>query len=92
MSDPKDDAGVIAVLLDRFEKQELPQTLRLKEKVDQGGKLSDSDIASLKQMLEDTNQIKPITDRNPEYQDLVTKGLALHREITEKGLQNEKGS
>lgn len=76
----KDDEGVIAVLLDRFEKQELPQTLRLKEKVDQRGKLSDSDINNLKQMLADTNENKPITDRNPEYQDI---GQRLRQKISD---------
>ena len=52
MKDPNKEAGVVQVLVDRMEKQRLPRALELKERVDQGGLLSDSDIAFLEEPYE----------------------------------------
>lgn len=92
MTEPSKDEGVIAVLLERFEKQRLPRALRLKEKVDGGEKLSAEDLAFLKDVLRDAGHVKPLVDKHPEYQDLVAKALHLYHEITEQALKNEQGS
>jgi hypothetical protein len=92
MTDDKEDAGIIAVLMERFEKTRLPRAISLKEKVDGGAPLDDFDLAFLEEVFSDTNKIKPLLDRHPEYQDLATRAITLYREITEKALENEKSS
>lgn len=91
MGEPTGEDGVIVALLERFRTQRLPRALDIKEKVGQGEKLSDTDIAFLKQVFEDAKQIKPLLDRHPEYEDLVAKGINLYNQITKQALDNEQG-
>lgn len=83
------DAGVIAVLLERLDKERLPRALALKEKVDRGKALSEYDLRFLEDVFADANKIKPLVDRHPEYQDLATRVMHLYNEITKKALENE---
>ncbi len=92
MTESEKDAGIIQVLLERFEKQRLPRALALKEKVDKGEPLDEWETAYLEKVLEDAQQVKTLVDRHPEYQDLYKRGLQLYKEITEKALENAKGS
>lgn len=90
MNKDKHDEGVIAALILRFERYRLPRALRIKERVDAGELLTDLDVEHLEKLLKNTQQILPMVDRHPEYQDLVTKAIHLYHHITEKGLENEK--
>ena len=92
MTGSEKDAGIMEVLLERFEKQRLPRALALKEKVDKGEPLDEWDTAYLEEVLEDAQQVKTLIDRHPEYQDLYTRGVHLYKEITDKALENAKGS
>lgn len=92
MTDDKEDDGLIYVLMERFEKIRLPRALSLKEKVDGGGVLDDYDLAFLEEVFSDSNKIKPLLDRHPEYQDLAARVINLYSEITAKALENEKSS
>lgn len=92
MEKSESDAGVIAVLMERFEQQRLPRALSLKEKVDKGETLDDFDLAFLEEVFEDSNKIKPLLDRHPEYQELATRVISLYKEITAKGLENQKAA
>ncbi len=92
MTGSEQDAGIMEVLLERFEKQRLPRALALKEKVDKGEPLDEWDTAYLEEVLEDAQQVKTLIDRHPEYQDLYTRGVHLYKEITDKALENAKGS
>ncbi len=87
-SDP--DAGLISVLMERFEKQRLPRALSLKDKVDAGELLNDHDLAFLEEVFADATKIKPLLDRHPEYQPLAARMLHLYKEITSKALDNQK--
>jgi len=92
MTDDKDDDGLIFVLMERFEKFRLPRAISLKEKVDGGAVLDDYDVAFLEEVFSDSNKIKPLLDRHPEYHELATRVITLYGEITEKALENEKSS
>lgn len=83
------DAGVLAVIVARMEQQRLPRAIDLKAKVEQGGVLDDLDIEFMEQVFADSNVLKPLLARNPEYQDLAARMMALYREITTKALANE---
>jgi ATP-dependent helicase/DNAse subunit B len=85
------DEGVIAVLIERFNKERLPRMLRLKEKVDSGEKLGDMDINFIQEVFKDANHVLPLGDRHPEYQNLIAKVIRLYHEITEQALKNEQG-
>jgi len=90
MKDPQQDAGMLAVLIERFETQRLPRALDLKEKVDQGGRLDDFDLAFLEDVFSDSQEIQPLMERHPEHQEIAAKMMGLYREITEKALANER--
>lgn len=91
MSNKTDDAGVIQVLLDRFNEQRLPRALLMKEKVERGETLEKFEVDFLAEVLADTRAMHALLERHPEYKELVTKALNLYTEITEKALANETG-
>ena len=90
MTEPSKDAGLIAVLIKRFEEQRLPVALDLKKKVDRGETLNDLDIAFLDEVFAGASELKPLLDRHSEYHKLVGQVMSLYQEITEKALQNQK--
>lgn len=90
MNSESQDAGVIAAIVERLEEQRLPRALDLKAKVDQGGLLDDMDIGFLEHVFADTNKLKPLLERHPEYQDLAARMMNLYLEITTKALENEQ--
>jgi hypothetical protein len=92
MSDSSEDLGLVTVLLQRLQQQRLPRALALKEKVDRGERLEDFDIAFLERVFADANEIKPLVERHPEHQALVSRVVNLYKEITNRALENEKGS
>ncbi len=90
MGNESQDAGVLAVIVERMEEQRLPRALDLKEKVDQGGVLDDMDIDFLERVFADNSELRPLLARNPEYQVLTAQMMGLYREITAKALENEQ--
>lgn len=92
MSESSQDLGLITVLLERLETQRLPRALSLKERVDRGERLHDSDLAFLEEVFADASKVKPFLDRYPQYQELAARLVSLYKEITDKALANEKAS
>jgi hypothetical protein len=90
MTNKQDDAGVIAVLIQRLESQRLPKLLEIKALVDQGARLSDHDLHFLQEVLSDAKQVAPMVANHPELGVLASKLTTLYREITETALANEK--
>jgi hypothetical protein len=92
MTDPSKEDGVILALIDRFEKQRLPRLKALKEKVDSGGRLTDGEIEFLDAVIHDAQRSKHLMDRHPEWHSFCSYVVHLYETITEKALDNEKGS
>ncbi len=90
MSSTPSDNGLLAVLVERLEKQRLPRALAMKEKLDQGETLSDFDIAFLEEVLTDASNLKPLLKQHPEYEVLASRMMGLYREITDKALENQR--
>jgi len=92
MLDASEEDGVILMLIERFEKQRFPRLRALKELVDRGELLSDDDIEFLDAVIHDSQQSKRLMDRHPEWQLFCAEVVHLYETITEKALDNEKGS
>lgn len=92
MSDPTDDAATIQALLERLVKFRLPRTLAIKKRIDGGERLSDSDIAYLKNALEDARHGQKFVARNQEFHALGAQIVQLYDDIVRRALENEKGA
>lgn len=90
MSDQADDAGTIQVLLERLVKFRLPRTLAIKQRTDNGERLTDSDLEFLKNALKDAQEAEKFVVRNPEFHTLGARIAQLYSEIINKSLENEK--
>ena len=89
MNKPTQDAGVIAALLQRLETLRLPRLLAIQEKVDAGEPLGDLELQFMERAIADVQDILPIIDRHPEYQQITTQVISLYKDISEKALQLE---
>ncbi|MCB1830149.1 MAG: hypothetical protein H6964_15225 [Chromatiaceae bacterium] len=90
MSTGLEQAGVLAVVMQRFEKQRLPRILDIKALVDRGETLSNLDIEFLEEVFEDTQDYQPFVDKHPEFQQLYARVAHLYNEIASEALDNEK--
>ena len=84
------DAGAIAALMIRMQEYRLPRAQRLLEKVNRGETIADDDLDFLKRVYNDSTDLRPLVERNPEYMKLVAGMIDLYLEITAKALENEK--
>lgn len=78
--------------MNQLETQELPRLLSIKENVEAGEVLDALEIEFLDQVLKEANSIKPLLDRNPEWQPLAAKVFTLYKEITEQALENQNAA
>ncbi|NEX23380.1 hypothetical protein G3480_24320 [Thiorhodococcus mannitoliphagus] len=92
MADPSHDDGVIVAVIERFEKYRLPRALDMKAKVERGERLGDTEIAYLKRLLDDAQDVKRLVDKRPDLQGLYTRAVGLYQEITQKALENERNA
>jgi len=84
------DLGTMKVLLDRLNRQRLPLALQLKEKVDHGEVLSDTELNFLQTVFEEAEGARSLFLRHPEVHPLLIKLIKLYGSIVEKALENER--
>jgi hypothetical protein len=92
VSDSEDELAVIYLLIERFEKQRLPRLLAIKQRVDKGGLLSESDILFMYEIAQDAQRSKRLIDRHPEWHKFCAEVIHLFEEVAGKVLDNEKHS
>ena len=90
MTDDSKDLGVAMALLERLREDTLPKAFSIKERLDRGERLDHWDIDFLEDLFKRAEQVKPLVDRHPEYQDVYSRAVHLYKEITEQALVNEK--
>ena len=87
------DKAMIAVLLERMDKQRLPRLIDIREKLDQDQKLDSYDIEFLDEVLNDTRENEHyVKNADEDLKTLFMKVVNLYTEIMEKALENEKKS
>jgi hypothetical protein len=79
----------MAMLVERFERQQLARLLDLKSAVDSGEILGDAHRSFLAEVCAQAQQSKQLVDRHPEYQSLYARAVRLCKEIAERALHNE---
>lgn len=84
------DLGVAITLLNRLTEETLPKAFEIKERLDRGERLDHWDIEFLGELFKRAEQIKPLVDRNPEYQEVYAKAVHLYKEIADQAVLNEK--
>ena len=92
MSGNSDDTGTLHALLERLVKFRLPRLLELKQRVDAGERLSDSDLAFLTSAVDDARHSEQFVARNPEFHALGAQIVDLYDAIVRKAIENEKGA
>ena len=90
MSNNQIDDATVQVLLERLTKFRLPRTLDIKQRVDAGERLTDSELGFLKDSLEDAQQAAEIVVRHPEIHALGAQIVALYDEIVRRAVENEQ--
>ncbi len=90
MSDDTEETGMITVLLERLNEFRLPRLLELKERMGAGETLTENDMEFLERIMEDARSAHVYIDRHPEVQPIYARVMALYKEITTLGLENEK--
>lgn len=88
----QDDTGTIVTLLERLRTQRLPRLLDLKAKVDEGGTLDTFDLQFLEEVFTTANELRPLWERHPEFNEIAGQLVRLYHEITSRALANEVGS
>ena len=84
------DKGTIQALLLRFNTQRLPRAEAMKEKVDAGELLNDSELRLIRAVHNDAIQIRGLLERHPEYKELAAGALEMWNQIREKDAKNRK--
>ena len=84
MSDEATEKALVDRLNDR-----LPRVLELKERVDRGARMSDADIAFLKEMVDDAQRSQSFIARHPDLHQLAGEVVSLYAQIMQKAMENE---
>lgn len=90
MNEQRRREGLITVLMERFENQQLNRVLGLKRAVAAGERIGDHDRDFLEAVCHQAMQSKRVVDDFPQYQPLFLATVHLYKEITARALENER--
>jgi len=88
----QDDIGTMQALLERATNERLPRALEIKERVDNGDRLTDLDIDFLEQVFKEGQENRQYAAKFPEYMDIISKFVHIYEDIMAKALENEKNA
>ncbi|KGQ18789.1 hypothetical protein LF41_322 [Lysobacter dokdonensis DS-58] len=89
-SDDRTDDATLQALLARLLEFRLPRALAIKEHVESGARLDDTQIEFLKGALDDAKNAQQFVVRNPEFHRVGARIVKLYEEIVGKAMENEK--
>jgi len=92
MNEVDKEDGIATVLLNRLTELRLPRALEIKESVDAGEVLTESEMEFLERVFEDAVAQQSKWDDHPELAEIISKMAALYNDITAKALENEKAA
>ncbi len=92
MTDENKDLGVAITVFARLNEDTLPKALEIKERLDLGERLDHWDIEFLEALFKRAEQLKPLVDRHPEYQEVYARAVHLYKQISDQAVANEKNS
>jgi hypothetical protein len=81
--------GIFQSLMLEFEQHRLPRLLRLRDKMNNGGAISDLDFEYLCKELRDACVIRHMTVAYPELQEFCLEISHLYKDICDGALENE---
>lgn len=90
MKASKNAEGLIELLVERFETQQLPRILELERSVAAGNTITEVEQEFLEAVCREAIQSKHLVDQFPRYQPLFVRVVRLYREITTQALENEE--
>lgn len=90
MDQKEEDRATLTAVLKRFTRFRLPRALEIRERLNQGGTLTEMDMQFLDRVFEAAKDVMPIVERNPEYQPLAAQAVEIIHEITSLALEYEQ--
>lgn len=81
--------GTEQVMVEKFIKYELPKLLALREKVSDGGKLTDVEVEMMSDIVERARGFHKFVERWPDYKPVMAQIIDTYHEISSKALENE---
>ncbi|WP_347989889.1 hypothetical protein [Methylomonas sp. AM2-LC] len=90
MNQVSNDLGISIVILERLSIETIPKAKGIHDRLMEGELLDHWDRQLLDEFIKDAEQIIPLVERHPEYQDLYTQVFHLYKLITDQALLNEK--
>ncbi len=83
------DNGTVYVLAERTIRHRIPRALRIKQRMDEGERLSDYELDYLLNLLKDVHELEPFLEEHPEWTSVAGKMARLYSEIADEAMENE---
>ena len=89
MSD-NEEAGTLTAILQNFNDHNFKRLTDIRDSVNQGNLLTDSELEFLEGMYERAKRASSLVSRHDDYHELFGKVVSIYDEVSEKAMENEK--